>query len=63
LLPVFSLAAWLALPAAYTHLRAVLPASDRQVFMRGMKQISALHLQFGLAMAAGISIAALIHAH
>jgi 1,4-dihydroxy-2-naphthoate octaprenyltransferase len=63
LLPLFSLAAWLALPAAYTHLRAVLPTSDRRVLMRGMKQISALHLQFGLAMALGISIAALIHAH
>jgi 1,4-dihydroxy-2-naphthoate polyprenyltransferase len=63
LLPLLSLAAWLALPAAYTHLRAVLSTSDRQVFMRGMKQISALHLQFGLAMALGITIAAFIHAH
>jgi 1,4-dihydroxy-2-naphthoate polyprenyltransferase len=63
LLPVFSLAAWLALPTAYTHLRAVLPTADRRVLMRGMKQISALHLQFGLAMAFGIAIASLVHAH
>jgi len=63
LIPLFSLAALLALPTAYTHLRAVLPTADRRVFMRGMKQISALHLQFGLAMALGISIAALIHTH
>ncbi len=63
LLPLFTLAAWLTLPTAYTHLRSVLPTSDRQVLMRGMKQISALHLQFGLAMALGIAFAALIHAH
>ena len=62
-LPLFSLAALVTLPAAYIHLRGVLPTSDRRVLMRGMKQISALHLQFGLAMALGISIAALIHAH
>lgn len=63
LLPLLSLVAWLSLPTAYTHLRSVLPTSDRRVLMRGMKQISALHLQFGLAMALGITIAALLHAH
>jgi len=63
LLPLFSLAAWLSFPTAYTHLQAILPTSNRMVFMRGMKQVSALHLQFGCAMAFGITLAALTHTH
>ncbi len=61
LLPLFSLAAWLSFPTAYTHLRAILATTDRKILMRGMKQISTLHLQFGLAMALGIAVAALAH--
>ena len=61
LLPLFSLLAWLSFPTAYSHLKAVVPATDRKVLMRGMKQISALHLQFGLALAVGIALAAITH--
>jgi 1,4-dihydroxy-2-naphthoate octaprenyltransferase len=61
LLPLFSLAAWLSLPTAYTHLKAIWSTNDRKVFMRGMKQISALHLQFGCALAFGIALAAMLH--
>jgi 1,4-dihydroxy-2-naphthoate octaprenyltransferase len=61
LLPVSSLAAWLSLPTAYTHLKAIVPATDRNVLMRGMKQISTLHLQFGLALALGIAVATIFH--
>ncbi len=62
LLPLYSLAAWLSLPTAYTHLHAVLLATNRQVYLGGMKQISALHLQFGCALALGIAVAAITHA-
>lgn len=62
-LPVWGLAAWLSLPTAYMHVRAVLQTTDRKVYMRGMKQISALHLQFGVALALGMSIATLTHFH
>ncbi len=62
LLPLFSLLAWLSFPTAYTHLRAILLTTDRKAYMRGMKQISALHFQFGLTLAVGIALAALTHA-
>lgn len=61
LLPLLSLVAWLSFPTALGHLRAILPTMDRRVFMRGMKQISTLHLQFCAALALGIAVAALAH--
>jgi 1,4-dihydroxy-2-naphthoate octaprenyltransferase len=61
LLPLLSLAAWLSFPTAWGHLRAILPTTDRRVFMRGMKQISTLHLQFCAALALGVAVAALTH--
>ena len=59
LLPILSLAAWFSLPTALTHIKSILPTQDRKVYMRGMKQISALHLQFGVLMSMGIAVAAL----
>ncbi len=61
LLPYLSLLVWLCVLTATGHLRAILPATDRKVYMRGMRQISALHLQFGLLLALGITLATLLH--
>ena len=59
LLPILSLAAWLSLPTAFAHINSILPTRDRKVYMRGMKQISLLHLQFGVLMTLGIVVATL----
>lgn len=60
LLPPTSLAVWLTFPVALSLTRAVLTARDRQVFVAGMRRVSRLHLQFGLALALGIALAALV---
>jgi 1,4-dihydroxy-2-naphthoate octaprenyltransferase len=61
LLPLLSLAVWLTFPTAYTHLRTIMPATERKNYITGMKQIAALHLQFGVALALGIMLATLLH--
>lgn len=58
LLPVTAIIAAVTLPRAIDLARTVLSASDRRAFIAGMKRISALHLSFGIALAAGIAIAA-----
>ena len=59
LLPVTAIIAGVTLPRAIDLARTVLSAGDRRAFIIGMKRISALHLSFGVALAAGIVIAAL----
>lgn len=58
LLPVTAIIAGVTLPRAIDLARTVLAAADRRAFIAGMKRISALHLSFGIALAAGIAIAA-----
>lgn len=61
LLPLFSLLVWTTFPLAFSNVRAVLAAQERKVFMIGIKRTAMLHLQFGVALAAGIVIAVLLH--
>ena len=61
LLPVTAIIAAITLPRAIDLTRTVLAAADQRAFIVGMKRISALHLSFGLALAAGIAIAAVAH--
>ena len=60
-LPVFSLLVWVTFPLAFGNVRAVLAAQERKVFMIGIKRTAMLHLQFGVALAVGIVLAALLH--
>lgn len=59
LLPVTAIIAGITLPRAIDLARTVLDAGDRGAFIGGMRRISALHLGFGVALAAGIVIAAI----
>ncbi|HLG78731.1 MAG TPA: 1,4-dihydroxy-2-naphthoate octaprenyltransferase [Ktedonobacteraceae bacterium] len=54
LLPLWSLVVWLTFPLAWVNVRAVLSATERKVFMVGIKQTSLLHLLFGVALTIGI---------
>jgi 1,4-dihydroxy-2-naphthoate octaprenyltransferase len=58
-LPLFSLLVWLTFPLAFLNIRAVLGAVDRKAFIVGIKRTSALHLQFGVLLAAGLLLARL----
>jgi 1,4-dihydroxy-2-naphthoate octaprenyltransferase len=60
LLPLYSLAVWLTFPLAFSNVRAVLMATDRRAYAIGIKRTSALHLQFGIMLALGIAVAALL---
>jgi 1,4-dihydroxy-2-naphthoate polyprenyltransferase len=60
-LPLFSLLVWITFPLAFRNVRAVLAASERKVFILGIKQTSLLHLQFGVVLALGLLIAAFVH--
>jgi 1,4-dihydroxy-2-naphthoate octaprenyltransferase len=60
LLPVYSLAVWLTFPLAFSNVRAVLAATERKAFAIGIKRTAALHLQFGVMLAIGIAVAALV---
>ncbi len=61
-LPLFSLLVWITFPLAFSNVRAVLSATERKVFMLGIKRTSLLHLQFGVVLALGLLIATLLHA-
>lgn len=61
ILPLYSLAAWITFPLAFINVRAVLTATDRKTFAIGIKRTAQLHLQFGVLLAAGIAVAALLH--
>lgn len=60
LLPVYSLAVWLTFPLAFNNVRSVLTATERKAFAIGIKRTAALHLQFGIMLAIGIAVAALL---
>lgn len=59
LLPLYSLLVWLTFPLAFTNVRSVLRATERKVYMIGIKRTSMLHLQFGLVLACSIMLALL----
>ncbi len=61
LLPLYSLIVWLTFPLAFKNVRAVLTATERKVFVIGTKRTALLHLQFGVVLALGIVVAALMH--
>src|SRR6266852_1100989 len=60
LLPLYSLAVWITFPLAFGNVRSVLMASDRKAFAIGIKRTATLHLQFGVMLALGIVVAALL---
>jgi 1,4-dihydroxy-2-naphthoate octaprenyltransferase len=62
LLPLYSLLVWLTFPLAFSNVRAVLTATERKAFAIGIKRTAALHLQFGVMLALGIAVAALLKA-
>src|SRR5438067_7702396 len=61
LLPLYSLIVWLTFPLAFKNVRAVLTATERKVFVIGTKRTALLHLQFGVVLALGIVVAAVMH--
>ncbi|MBX5450052.1 1,4-dihydroxy-2-naphthoate octaprenyltransferase [Thermogemmatispora sp.] len=60
LLPLHTLIVWISFPLAFINVRAVLTARERAAFIVGFKRTAALHLQFGLLLALGITAAALL---
>jgi 1,4-dihydroxy-2-naphthoate octaprenyltransferase len=60
LLPWLALLAWLTFPLAFINVRAILNASERKVFMIGIKKTSLLHLVFGIAFACSLLLAAFL---
>lgn len=60
LLPLYSLAVWLTFPLAFSNVRSVLTATERKAFVIGIKRTAALHFQFGVILALGIPVAALL---
>ncbi len=61
-LPLYSLAVWLTFPLAFSNMRSVLVATERKAFAIGIKRTAALHFQFGVMLALGIAVAALLKA-
>ncbi len=60
LLPLYSLLVWLTFPLAFANVRAVLRATERKVYMLGIKRTALLHLQFGAVLACGIMLALIV---
>ena len=60
LLPLYSLAVWITFPLAFSNVRTVLAATDRRAFIIGIKRTASLHLQFGMMLAIGSRVAALM---
>jgi 1,4-dihydroxy-2-naphthoate octaprenyltransferase len=60
MLPPYSLVVWLTFPLALHNVRLVLAATDRKVFVIGIKRTSFLHLQFGVVLTLGILIAVIM---
>lgn len=59
-LPLYSLVVWLTFPPAFSNVRSVLTATERKAFIIGIKRTAALHFQFGVMLALGIAVAALL---
>ncbi|HTK05731.1 MAG TPA: 1,4-dihydroxy-2-naphthoate octaprenyltransferase [Ktedonobacteraceae bacterium] len=57
LLPVYTLAAWITFPLAYSNIRSVLYATERKAFIVGIKRTSLLHLQFGVVLSLAFLLA------
>jgi 1,4-dihydroxy-2-naphthoate octaprenyltransferase len=57
LLPLLSLAVWLTFPLAWSNVRSVMQATDRRVFILGIKKTALLHLQFGTVLSLAIVLA------
>jgi 1,4-dihydroxy-2-naphthoate octaprenyltransferase len=60
LLPLYTLVVWISFPLAFSNVRGVLTATERAAFIVGFKRTAALHLQFGLLLALGITAATLL---
>ena len=61
-LPWPALLVWLTLPMALRETRGVLAAGERDPILRlGVRRAAALHLQFGVALAVGVALAAILH--
>lgn len=60
LLPLYCLAVWLTFPLAFTNVRSVLTATERKVFIVGIKKTSQLHLLFGVVLALSLVVASLL---
>lgn len=60
LLPITSLIVLITFPLAFSNVRSVLQATDRKVFMLGIKRTAVLNLQFGVVLTLGILLAILI---
>lgn len=61
-LPWPALLVWLTFPLAYRDVRSVFAAGERDPILRlGVRRTAALHFQFGVALAAGVTLAALLH--
>lgn len=59
-LPLTALVVWVTLPLAYQIVTSTMRAKDRRAFVQGIKRTSLLHLLFGVALAGGIVLAALV---
>ncbi len=60
LLPFYSLIVWITFPLAFSNVRGVLTATERKAFVLGIKRTAVLHLHFGILLALGITIAAIL---
>ncbi len=60
LLPIYALAVWITFPLAYNNVRSVLTATERKIYMVGIKRTSLLHLQFGIVFSLSLLVAALV---
>jgi 1,4-dihydroxy-2-naphthoate octaprenyltransferase len=60
-LPWPALLVWLTLPVALREIRSVFAAGERDPILRlGVRRAAALHLQFGVALAVGLALAAML---
>ncbi|HLZ62623.1 MAG TPA: 1,4-dihydroxy-2-naphthoate octaprenyltransferase [Ktedonosporobacter sp.] len=60
LLPPLTIAVWLTFPLAWLNVQAVLNATDRKVFIDGIKETSRLHLLFGVVLALSLMVATVL---
>lgn len=61
-LPIIGLAVWLTFPLAFKNIRAILTATERNVYVLGIKRTAQLHLQFGVVLALAMIASALLKA-
>ncbi len=61
LIPFTGLLVWLSFPLAIKNVQSVLTATDRKVYVVGIKRTSLLHLVFGLLLTLAFIIATVLH--